>query len=64
LGWLIGHVFLADVEHCSRCGGPMRWVEAATTVFGDRVPPSTWVGVGLVLVGSLVIQFGPSATSH
>jgi hypothetical protein len=30
-GWLIGHVFLADVEHCTRCGGPMRWVEAATT---------------------------------
>jgi hypothetical protein len=30
-GWLIGHVFLADVEHCIRCGGPMRWVEAATS---------------------------------
>lgn len=30
-GWLIGHVFLADVEHCSRCGGPMRWLEAATS---------------------------------
>jgi Putative transposase len=30
-GWLIGHVFLADVEHCSRCSGPLRWVEAATT---------------------------------
>jgi Putative transposase/Transposase zinc-binding domain len=30
-GWLIGHVFLADVEHCTRCGGPMRWVEVATS---------------------------------
>jgi hypothetical protein len=24
-------VFLADVELCSRCSGPMCWVEAATT---------------------------------
>jgi hypothetical protein len=29
-GWLIGHVFRADVEHCARCGGPMRWVEPVT----------------------------------
>jgi len=29
-GWLLRHVFRADVEKCSRCGGPMRWVEAAT----------------------------------
>jgi hypothetical protein len=27
----MGHVFRADLEHCSRCGGPMRWVEAATS---------------------------------
>jgi len=29
--WLIAHVFRADVETCERCGGPMRWAEAATT---------------------------------
>ena len=29
-GWLLRHVFRADVETCARCGGPMRWVEAAT----------------------------------
>lgn len=30
-GWLLKHVFQQDVDTCSRCGGPMRWVEAATT---------------------------------
>jgi hypothetical protein len=29
--WLLRHVFLKDVSHCPRCGGPMRWVEVATT---------------------------------
>jgi hypothetical protein len=29
-GWLLRHVFRADVETCPRCSGPMRWVEAAT----------------------------------
>jgi hypothetical protein len=29
--WLLAHVFRADVETCERCGGPMRWAEAATT---------------------------------
>jgi NAD-dependent dihydropyrimidine dehydrogenase PreA subunit len=29
--WLLRHVFAADLERCTRCGGPMRWVEAATT---------------------------------
>jgi hypothetical protein len=28
--WLLKRVFRADVETCSRCGGPMRWVEVAT----------------------------------
>ncbi len=28
-------------------------------VFGDKVPPSTWLGLAIVLVGSLVIQYGP-----
>jgi drug/metabolite transporter superfamily protein YnfA len=27
-------------------------------VFDDRVPGSTWIGLGIVLAGSLVIQFG------
>ena len=26
--------------------------------FGEAVPPSTWVGLGLILVGGLVIQAG------
>jgi hypothetical protein len=25
------HVFRADVDTCHRCGGPMRWLDAATT---------------------------------
>ena len=29
-GWLLKHVFLADLDICPRCGGPMRWVEVAT----------------------------------
>ena len=29
--WLLRHVFAADLDACARCGGPMRWVEAAAT---------------------------------
>jgi hypothetical protein len=29
--WLLAHVFRADLDNCPRCGGPMRWVEAALT---------------------------------
>ncbi|MEO8179340.1 MAG: hypothetical protein ABI895_10965 [Deltaproteobacteria bacterium] len=29
--WLLAHVFRADLEHCERCGGALRWVEAAST---------------------------------
>ena len=29
--WLLRHVFLKDVSQCPRCGGPMRWVEVATS---------------------------------
>ncbi|MBN1605895.1 MAG: transposase [Polyangiaceae bacterium] len=29
-GWLLAHVFRADMDTCVRCGGPMRWVEVAT----------------------------------
>jgi hypothetical protein len=49
--WLLKHVFQADVDSCIRCGGPMRWVEAATTPepiarlmakhgFAPRAPPT------------------------
>jgi drug/metabolite transporter superfamily protein YnfA len=27
-------------------------------VFGDQLPTSTWLGVGVILVGSLIVQFG------
>ena len=26
--------------------------------FGESIPPSTWVGLALIVVGGLVIQFG------
>ncbi len=29
--WLLAHVFRADLDNCVRCGGPMRWLEAATS---------------------------------
>jgi hypothetical protein len=29
--WVLQHVFRADLDSCPRCGGPMRWMEAATT---------------------------------
>src|SRR6266542_2756734 len=29
--WLLGPRFRADLDKCPRCGGPMRWVEAALT---------------------------------
>ncbi len=29
--WLLRHVFRADLDTCPKCGGPMRWVEAAAT---------------------------------
>ena len=29
--WLLGHVFRADLDTCVRRGGPMRWLEAATS---------------------------------
>jgi hypothetical protein len=28
--WLLRYVWQADVSACSRCGGPMKWVEVAT----------------------------------
>jgi small multidrug resistance family-3 protein len=29
-------------------------------VFRETVPPSTWVGLAFIVVGGLVIQFGPT----
>ena len=34
-------------------------VLAGRFVFGDRVPGATWVGLGVVIAGSLIIQLGP-----
>ena len=28
-------------------------------VFEETVPPSTWVGLAFIIIGGLVIQFGP-----
>lgn len=33
-------------------------VAAGKLVFGDRVLPTTWIGVGVILLGSLIIQLG------
>jgi drug/metabolite transporter superfamily protein YnfA len=30
--------------------------------FGDQVPTSTWIGLAVVLLGSLIIQYGPGHT--
>jgi drug/metabolite transporter superfamily protein YnfA len=32
---------------------------AGKLFFGDRIPFATWLGLGIVFVGSLVVQFGP-----
>jgi drug/metabolite transporter (DMT)-like permease len=29
-------------------------------LFGEAIATATWVGVGVVLLGSLIMQFGPS----
>ena len=49
--WMLAHVFEADMEHCPRCSGPMRWAEVATSRaaitrllaqhgLGPRAPPT------------------------
>jgi hypothetical protein len=35
--FLLKHVFRAEVEHCTRCGGPLRWAEVATGEAVDRL---------------------------
>lgn len=34
-------------------------VLAGRLLFRELVPPSTWIGLGVVELGSLIIQFGP-----
>ena len=34
-------------------------VSAGRFVFGDRVPASTWLGLAIIVMGGLVIQWGP-----
>jgi multidrug transporter EmrE-like cation transporter len=33
---------------------------AGRFVFGEQVPVTTWVGLGIIILGGLVIQFGGS----
>lgn len=50
--WLLRHVFAADLDTCPQCGGPMRWLDVATTAkdiarvlaeegLGPRPPPAS-----------------------
>jgi len=29
--WLLAHIFAADLDHCPKCNGPMRWAKVAKT---------------------------------
>jgi len=33
-------------------------------VFGEAVPASTWIGLTIIILGGLVIQFGPTLGSQ
>gem|GEM_PF-3302446 len=44
--WLLAHVFRADLDTCVHCGGPMRWLEAATT---EQAATASWPSLGLLL---------------
>ncbi len=62
--WLLAHVFRADLDTCVHCGGPMRWLEAATT---EQAAASLLAMLGLapqppptpppVLLGQLRLKF-------
>ena len=28
-------------------------------IFKEHIPPSTWLGLGVIILGGLIIQFGP-----
>ena len=32
-------------------------------IFHEAVPPSTWVGIAIIVVGGLVVQFGQTANT-
>lgn len=62
--WLLRHIFQVDMDRCQRCGGKMRWVEAATTPeavnrlladhgLGPRAPPEALHPI----VGQLCLPF-------
>lgn len=62
--WLLRHIFQVDMDRCQRCGGKMRWVEAATTPeavnrlladhgLGPRAPPEPLPPI----VGQLCLPF-------
>ncbi len=64
-GWLLKRTFSHDVDHCARCGGPMRWVEAATAPndvarllakhgLAPRPPPAKTTPT----IGQLALPFG------
>jgi drug/metabolite transporter superfamily protein YnfA len=36
-------------------------VLAGRFLFHEAVPPSTWVGIAIIIVGGLVVQFGQAA---
>ncbi len=38
-------------------------VLAGRFLFGENVAPTTWAGVGIIVVGGLIIQFGPKLLS-
>ena len=57
-------VNLVALDFSRLLGAYVGWFAVASIlfgrfVFGDRVAPTTWLGLALVLLGSLVIQFGP-----
>ena len=33
-------------------------VDAGRFLFGERVPITTWAGLGIIILGGLIIQFG------
>jgi hypothetical protein len=63
--WLLRHVFKADLDTCPRCGGAMRWLDAAGNRdeardllarlgLAARAPP----GKAAPLLGPMELRFG------
>jgi small multidrug resistance family-3 protein len=62
-------VNLVRLEFSRLLGAYVAWFAATSVVFGavafgDRVPLSTFLGLALILSGSLVIQFGPGVSAR